>query len=241
MKKTRNIAVSGVDSQEKYDMVCDLVGDMRGGFNYSKMGLVVYDDGDGSNFMAFWDEQSFSHCTLYTYEDFIAKYGEKKCNGKWNGYYIEASQEAYDLLMDAGYFPVGKFTCLYKDYLFYCIDYYKIRGSDGKENREALYIVDGKLSATQYHPDEVAFKNSPEDFTITEVKENKYDRLISGKHNNSCVVDVYDVLKAFEVTNPALQHLIKKALCVGIRGHKDASEDLQDIIDSAIRAKELEK
>ena len=52
--------------------------------------------------------------------------------------------------------------------------------------------------------------------------------------------DVYDVLKAFEVTNPALQHLIKKALKVGKRGHKDIETDLQDIIDSAVRAKELE-
>ena len=52
--------------------------------------------------------------------------------------------------------------------------------------------------------------------------------------------DVYDVLKAFEVTNPALQHLIKKALKVGNRGHKDIATDLQDIIDSAVRAKELE-
>ena len=80
-----------------------------------------------------------------------------------------------------------------------------------------------------------------EDFTVTEFKQNKYDRIIKGKDSNSCIVDVYDVLKAFEVTNPALQHLVKKALCVGIRGHKDTSEDLQDIIDSAIRAKELEK
>ena len=52
--------------------------------------------------------------------------------------------------------------------------------------------------------------------------------------------DVYDVLKAFEVTNPALQHLIKKALKVGKRGHKDIETDLQDIIDSAVRAKEIE-
>ena len=52
--------------------------------------------------------------------------------------------------------------------------------------------------------------------------------------------DAYDVLKAFEVTNPALQHLIKKALKVGNRGHKDIETDLQDIIDSAVRAKELE-
>ena len=45
---------------------------------------------------------------------------------------------------------------------------------------------------------------------------NKYHRDLKG-----VTVDVYDVLKAFEVTNPALQHLIKKALCAGLRGHKD--------------------
>ena len=53
-------------------------------------------------------------------------------------------------------------------------------------------------------------------------------------------VDVYDVLMAWNVTNPALQHLIKKALQPGDRGHKSREHDLQDIIDSAIRAKELE-
>jgi hypothetical protein len=69
----------------------------------------------------------------------------------------------------------------------------------------------------------------------------KYDRKIRGKYTDyEIIVDVYDVLEAFDVRNSALQHLIKKALCVGIRGHKDKSEDLQDIIDSAIRAKELE-
>lgn len=64
---------------------------------------------------------------------------------------------------------------------------------------------------------------------------NKYQREIKP----GVFVDVYDVLKAFSVVNPALQHLVKKALAVGQRGHKDAAEDLQDIIDSAIRAKEL--
>ncbi|WPD00364.1 hypothetical protein [Proteus terrae] len=34
----------------------------------------------------------------------------------------------------------------------------------------------------------------------------KYDRPCKG-----VTIDVYDVLKAFEVTNPALQHLIKKS------------------------------
>lgn len=65
---------------------------------------------------------------------------------------------------------------------------------------------------------------------------NKYDReIISGVW-----VDVYSVLSAWKVRNPALQHLIKKALQAGNRGHKDLETDLQDIIDSAIRAKQLE-
>ena len=67
----------------------------------------------------------------------------------------------------------------------------------------------------------------------------KYNRLITGYGEYTISVDVYDVLKAFDVKCPALQHLIKKALCAGLRGHKDITTDLQDIIDSAIRAKEL--
>lgn len=52
-------------------------------------------------------------------------------------------------------------------------------------------------------------------------------------------VDVYDVLNAWGVSNPALQHLIKKALQPGQREHKDRATDLEDIVKSAIRAKEL--
>ena len=62
----------------------------------------------------------------------------------------------------------------------------------------------------------------------------KYTKTIHGAS-----VDVYDVLQAWGVTNPALQHLIKKALQCDQRGHKDNEQDLQDIIDSAIRAKEI--
>jgi len=74
-------------------------------------------------------------------------------------------------------------------------------------------------------------------FTPTEKEDkpkNKYHRDLKG-----VTVDVYDVLKAFEVTDPALQHLIKKALCAGLRGHKNKDQDLQDILDSAKRAVEL--
>ena len=63
----------------------------------------------------------------------------------------------------------------------------------------------------------------------------KYTRTIKGVQ-----VDVYDILKAWEVQNPALQHLIKKALQPGARGHKTLENDLRDILVSAERAMELE-
>lgn len=62
----------------------------------------------------------------------------------------------------------------------------------------------------------------------------KYTKYIRGNP-----VDVYDVLQAWNVTCPALQHLLKKALQAGNRGNKTLREDLQDIVDSAIRAQEL--
>lgn len=68
----------------------------------------------------------------------------------------------------------------------------------------------------------------------------KYDREIIGRDSEGnlrvITVDVYRVLIAFEVTDPALQHLIKKALCAGLRGHKEKDQDLYDIIDSARKA-----
>jgi hypothetical protein len=53
-------------------------------------------------------------------------------------------------------------------------------------------------------------------------------------------VDVYDVLKAFDVRCPAIQHAIKKLLCAGIRGHKDRRQDLSEARASIGRAIELE-
>jgi len=64
---------------------------------------------------------------------------------------------------------------------------------------------------------------------------NKYMREI--KPGVFC--DVYDVLRAFEVTDGALQHLIKKALCPGKRLHKDELTDLKDIVASSQRALDI--
>jgi hypothetical protein len=51
------------------------------------------------------------------------------------------------------------------------------------------------------------------------------------------IIDVYDVLDAFDVSNPATAHALKKLLCTGSRGVKDWETDLQEAIDSLERAK----
>jgi len=62
------------------------------------------------------------------------------------------------------------------------------------------------------------------------------------KYNKPCkgiTIDVYDVLKAFDVTCPAMQHAIKKCLMAGKRGAKDATQDMNEAIQSIERSKEL--
>lgn len=54
--------------------------------------------------------------------------------------------------------------------------------------------------------------------------------------NNEGLSDVYDVLRAFNVTDPAVAHAVKKLLCTGLRGHKGYSEDIQESIDALNRA-----
>lgn len=54
------------------------------------------------------------------------------------------------------------------------------------------------------------------------------------------LVDVYDVLTAFSLTNPAQAHAVKKMLKPGQRGHKDVITDIDESIRSLKRAKEIE-
>jgi len=56
-------------------------------------------------------------------------------------------------------------------------------------------------------------------------------------------VDVYDVLGAFSGhyearIKPIVDHLLKKLLAGGERGHKDLRQDMKDVRDSAVRAVE---
>lgn len=53
-------------------------------------------------------------------------------------------------------------------------------------------------------------------------------------------IDVYRVLALFNVTNPCIQHAVKKLLVAGGRGAgKDIGKDVQEAIDSLERFKEM--
>ena len=52
-------------------------------------------------------------------------------------------------------------------------------------------------------------------------------------------IDVYAVLKLFGVTDPCLQHAIKKLLCAGQRGVKDQEKDINEAKDTLERCLEL--
>lgn len=48
-------------------------------------------------------------------------------------------------------------------------------------------------------------------------------------------VDVYRVLKLFEVTDPCIAHAVKKLLVAGGRGAKSVEKDVAEAIDSLER------
>lgn len=103
-------------------------------------------------------------------------------------------------------------------------------------NARALVAKLEHLLASKTHECEALRASIPATAEHSDQKgRSKYHREIT----RGTFVDVYDVLNAFKVTNPALQHLVKKALAPGQRGHKDRAQDLEEIVVSAIRAREL--
>lgn len=79
---------------------------------------------------------------------------------------------------------------------------------------------------------------------ITEHEGNKYLRDIfsaDGESQVSFSIDVYCVLKAFEVTCPARQQAIKKLLCAGLRGKGNTMADLVGAMAALNRAIDIEQ
>ena len=93
-------------------------------------------------------------------------------------------------------------------------------------------------------PQHEVLKEEPcEEFTGDEFLTSKEcENRINNKYSVKCKgvdIDVYNVLKAFEVTDPAIQHAVKKLLKPGQRGVKTKEQDLQEAIKSIERSIEL--
>lgn len=87
-------------------------------------------------------------------------------------------------------------------------------------------------------------KQQPEPEQLTPLAGSKYKRMIrqtlpEGHSGASVVIDVYDVLRAWDVRDPAIQHAVKKLLQPGQRGSKSAVQDLREAIGSIERAIQL--
>ena len=52
-------------------------------------------------------------------------------------------------------------------------------------------------------------------------------------------IDVYRVLDLFGVSNPCIQHAVKKLLCSGTRGVKDERKDIEEAVSSLVRYLEM--
>lgn len=76
MEQIRNLAISGVDTLEKANKVCEIVGDdVELNINIKKW---LFDNDADLGFMAKWGSQenhpNFKNCTQMTYEEFLEKY-----------------------------------------------------------------------------------------------------------------------------------------------------------------------
>lgn len=54
-------------------------------------------------------------------------------------------------------------------------------------------------------------------------------------------IDVYRVLLLFEVTDPCIQHAVKKLLCAGKRGAKDEAQDVSEAKWALMRWEEMRR
>lgn len=105
---------------------------------------------------------------------------------------------------------------------------------------EAIYVDDNEAGGLNL-TGEVRYLESEDgkefmkNFKPKETKHEHYFKDVSQMDK----IDVYAVLHLFEVTDPCIQHAVKKLLCTGKRGHKDFQKDIQDSIDSLVRCQEL--
>lgn len=102
----------------------------------------------------------------------------------------------------------------------------------GKEGTFGWY-VDGKWSASGEHELDLFMEGE------ADTKRSKYHRQVAP----GVWIDVYDLLDAWDIRNPGVQHALKKLLQPGNRGdnNKDLIQDLKEAIWSIERGIQIEE
>ena len=95
-----------------------------------------------------------------------------------------------------------------------------------------------KKSGSEWRP--FSPENIPERAHTMELNDKAPNKYLVELGKETKYIDVYDVLSAFDVTNPASQHAVKKILMAGRRGYKETVKDLTEAVQSLERAIELE-
>ena len=152
----------------------------------------------------------------------------------------------YDKVIEINKYEDGGFLPDFDADILPCLAYVRMEESSFRWGwvGNAVYYVDGEEMPVSEFKEKYGDWSDDEEVvesdTPTNVGNPKYDKTVTGKYGTgSCTVDVYRVLEAFSVVNPQLQHLVKKALNVGQRGHKGEREDLVDILNSAQSALDM--
>lgn len=109
----------------------------------------------------------------------------------------------------------------------------RVDGTEVDFHRVLLNHTFGKLGRSQ-----LSTGHEKPETPVVKAKHSHYYKDVSHLET----IDVYRVLQLFNVTDPCLQHAIKKLLVAGGRGAgKDVSRDIQEAIDSLLRVQEMER
>ena len=109
----------------------------------------------------------------------------------------------------------------------------------GEEHCLDDYFISEDMITDKPLPEESESEESVSDRPST----NKYHRTIHDINGIKMdgLIDVYSVIQAFNISNPAQQHLVKKALCAGLRGKGDFEQDMTECHQAIDRAISLNR
>lgn len=101
------------------------------------------------------------------------------------------------------------------------------------ENKDWAYYVD-YAGSVEYS--RVVWQRTPplndQDAEIEQVRQHRHYFIDVSDVDE---IDFYEIALRYNVTDPCIQHILKKCLAVGQRGQKDFHHDLKDIYDTAKR------